>query len=62
MILTPKRKYLTHKPVKQNKAGSGNSGASRVKHPGPKTYVVGSRVMVLNAIRGSVRMVSGNVR
>lgn len=60
MEMKLKKKYTTHKPVKQNKAGSGHSGPSKLKKPGPKTYVYGSRVMLLDATTGKTRMIAGD--
>lgn len=57
MIVPLKRKYTVHKIVKNNKAGAGHSGKSKHKVPGPKSYVYGDFVMVMDdATRGHVVM------
>lgn len=62
MEIKLKQKHRSRKPTQQGytiNKGGGNSGTPKKRVPGPKTYEYGSRVMRVDALRGTKRMVAG---
>lgn len=58
MIVKLKRKYTCHKIVKKTRAVGDHNQKAQKKKGGPKTYVYGSRVLLIrNPLKGSAIMV-----